>query len=361
MILAVIIVLLVFSAYHTFKFATLRSQKSRLLASVNRISSSEVDRANIGSISFLVAGWNCSADIEPFVSAFRALPLDNKQLVMCVGGKDDSYQRACTLHGDDVLVFEQVPGMGKQKALRASLPHATGDWIYLTDIDSRIYADCVVKMASALASAPCECVTGGMAPLKEQERDSFVTAQWGIDRYGNLMTGEFTSGILGANTLLTRNALKDSGDFGQEAPSGTDYTLAKELLKAGHKILHLKGAEVRTEFSTHLDNYVKRRSRWLRNVLVLGRNYKCYTEVRSVLVTIVLAYLYPVLMIAGWFSQWIWVLFVLLFMHSYLNRVRYGKLSGVRTSAVGIIGTIVGDALAAMRAGHEALIGTVRW
>ena len=357
MVLVVGGVFVLLAIYHLRRFLLVSKETEQLRPST------QVPPALVSprSVSFLVAGWNAASELEPFVNEFRSLPIRDKQLLLCVGGKDGTYDKARTFASECVVVLEQRPGMGKQKALREALPYATGEWIYLTDIDSRLSTECVTRMMMALATERAECVTGGMAPLPEQEQDRFVRAQWAIDRYGSLRTSELTSGILGANTLLTRNALRNAGDFEQDAPSGTDYTLAKELVAAGHNILHVKDAEVRTDFSLLISHYAKRRARWLRNVLILGRKYGCYAEVRSVIVTVGLSFLYPVLLILGFMWWWLWAALLALATHSLLNRLRYCKASQVEAGFRGVWKTFVGDAMAGILAGYETARGKVRW
>ena len=291
------VALSLFIAYHAFRIiAALRQRILREAPSGRGFempAQVSVKSKEFPRVTFLVAGWNAARDILPFVESFHSLESVDKQLVLCVGGPDGGYANAVSFASDNVAVLEQVAGMGKQGALRAALPKADGDWIYLTDIDSRLSADCVEAMMSALAEGGSECVTGGMSPLVEQRQDAFVCAQWGIERYGQLRAGDYVTGVLGANTLLTRSAVDATGGFSTMAPSGTDYTLAKELLAAGFQIRHVKNAEIETEFSHRLRAYIKRRSRWLRNVVTLGRRYGCYGEVRSVSVTLALSFLYP--------------------------------------------------------------------
>ncbi|MEM6430818.1 MAG: glycosyltransferase, partial [Deinococcota bacterium] len=91
-------------------------------------------------VSVLVPAWNAAEDIAAFIAAFHSVDYLNKELILCVGGSDGSFETSQTLAADmtDVQVLEQVPGEGKQGGLRKCLAVSSGEIIYLTDIDCRM-------------------------------------------------------------------------------------------------------------------------------------------------------------------------------------------------------------------------------
>ncbi len=362
--LLVAVAFALFLAYHALRIVVTLRRTTRVAG--RSLQGIRVDAPGSGNwvfprVTFLVAGWNAKHDIRPFLESFYSLGSIDRQLVICIGGPDGGYADALAMSSSDVVVLEQVAGMGKQGALRAGLPHADGEWIYLTDVDSRLSPECVTAMMFALSEGGAECVTGGMSPLMEQRQEAFVCAQWGIERYGQIRAGDYVAGILGANTLLKRSAVETTGSFSAAAPSGTDYTLAKQLVAAGFAIKHVKNAEIETEFSHYLRTYIKRRSRWLRNVVTLGRRYGCYREVRSVYLTIALSFLYPALLLAGVAWHFLWSVFCLLFLHSILNRTRYCAAAGIPVRLMGITKTFIGDAAAGILAAVGAARGSTKW
>ena len=77
-------------------------------------------------VSVLVAAWNESAHIERHIESFQALRYPHKELVLCAGGTDGTYDMAKKYASEVVKVLEQHPGEGKQRALRKAFPQTDG-------------------------------------------------------------------------------------------------------------------------------------------------------------------------------------------------------------------------------------------
>jgi cellulose synthase/poly-beta-1,6-N-acetylglucosamine synthase-like glycosyltransferase len=315
----------------------------------------------VGRVSFLVAAWNAAAEIPAFVAAFRALSYPDKELVLCAGGRDGSLAVARALEGPDLRVLEQLPGEGKQRALRKAFPLAQGDVLYLTDIDCRPNDAAVLPLLRALA-AGAEAATGGIRPLSAQEGSAFVRAQWAIERVNAQRTGLRSSGLRGANAAVRRRAVEASGAFAQEAPSGTDYTLAKELARQGVAIAFCRDSEMPTGFPDALGTYVRKQARWLRNVALLGARYGAWGEVRGVALTMALPCVIGALLLLG---IWRWPLAglgLLLLLHALINRLRYLRAGELpRGGLGGAAATVAGDMAAALVACGQTLRGRLTW
>lgn len=313
------------------------------------------------SVSFLVPGWNCASDLEAFVAAFRALSIANKELILCVGGEDGSEALAQQLAGPDVRVVGQRPGEGKQRALQRIAPMAVGEFVYLTDIDCRPDDGAVLPLVERLERGDVAAVSGGVRPRYDQRDNAFVLSLYAIERVGAHRTGLEASGLRGANAVVSREALRRTGDFAQEAPSGTDYTLAKEMRRAGLRIAFMVESEMPTELPGSLGVYVKKQARWLRNVLVLGLRYGQWSEVSAVVVTLSLPIAILVALAAGFAWPPMFLVAVILPAHAIMNRLRYARVSGLKVSSRAVATTVLGDLGAGLVAVRQAVVGRMTW
>src|SRR5687768_4395368 len=91
--------------------------------------------APVPRLSILVAAWNEAGNLDRHVRSVLSLSFPDRQLVLCAGGTDGTYERALRYAGPDVTVLRQVEGEGKQSALRHCLEAAEGDIVILTDAD----------------------------------------------------------------------------------------------------------------------------------------------------------------------------------------------------------------------------------
>ena len=93
----------------------------------------------------LIKGWQLEwprLENERIIMAIgSARPLEDatriayKELILCAGGPDGTYHLAKTFTSAQVLVFEQKPGEGKQRALQRCFEQSHGVVIFLTDAD----------------------------------------------------------------------------------------------------------------------------------------------------------------------------------------------------------------------------------
>jgi hypothetical protein len=242
------------------------------------------------SLSMLVAGWKCAQDVAPFLTAFADIEYSEKQLVLCVGGDDASYERARAFAGPGVVVLEQVRGEGKQSALQKCAREATGSVVFLTDIDSRPSTDSVMSLIRPIVERQAEVVTGGMRPLDEQIDDPFVRVQWCFTSAVEPAHLAPVMGILGCNVVLTRQALAATGDFVEPTVSGTDYLLARQVTQAGYAIRYARGTPMRTAFSSGFRDHADRQTRWLSNLFEVGIQFGAWSDVIAVIRALTLAY-----------------------------------------------------------------------
>jgi len=313
------------------------------------------------TVTFLVPAWNATEDVEAFIASFNQLGLPKKQLVMCVGGADGSFDVAQKYDGGNILIVEQTPGMGKQRALRESYPYATGNLIYFTDVDCRLEDQVVFAMLSHLHDCRLDVVTGPIQPLRTQVFNSFVAAQWSVERVMAIRQGDTSRGVRGNNAVVTAAALDTSNALHRDVFSGTDYTMAKELIRAGYSIGYHPAAEMPSEYPSRFIIYVRKQARWLRNVLLLGMRYREVGETRAVIFTLLQPFAYLAAAILGFTLPAFWVLAVALLLHSVLNRLSYGRESGIHVTLAGTVKHILGDLSAALIVVYQLLRRRFTW
>ncbi|MBK9121845.1 MAG: glycosyltransferase [Chloroflexi bacterium] len=229
-------------------------------------------------VSVLVAAWNEAALLPSHIESFKRLRYPNRELVLCAGGTDGTVELAASSRSECVVVLEQQPGEGKQRALRKAYEHATGDLFYLTDADCELDDESFEATLAPLLNDAAQAATGGSRPLDRQMSTPFVVQQWYVDRYVRAHWGPSTDGILGRNAAFMRDAVEASGGFRYEAPTGTDYVMAKRLREAGVTILHAPASQIASEYAADFGTYRRQQSRWLRNVVLHGVRFGVYGE-----------------------------------------------------------------------------------
>ena len=312
-------------------------------------------------VSFLVPAWNAANDIVPFVRAFQGLNYPNKELILCAGGADGSLDLAHNCSEAGVIVLEQHPGEGKQRALHRCYAASTGDVIYLTDADSRPTSAVVNNLLRHIVDDGASAVTGASRPLDSQVGNRLIRAQWSQDRLMGA-TPRPATGIHGCHAALTRETVEAAGAFHDDVPSGTDYALAKEVIRAGRKILFVPGDPMPTAYPATVREHVRKQRRWLRNEYVLGRNFGAHSEARSALTAIGGACLLPALLAALLLQVPLSaVSCLLLFVHPLLNRVGRMRRAGLSISPLGSLQHYLAVQVACLLAGFDILRGRAEW
>lgn len=234
-------------------------------------------------VSVLVAAWNEAEMIESHIESFLALRYPHKELVLCAGGRDGTYELAQQYAGEGVTVLEQQPGEGKQRALRRCLAEVSGEIVYLIDADCLLDDQSFERVLAALVDSDEEAATGRFAPLRRQRDNPFVLMQWYVDNFGRARVPDYIEGLIGRNAAVRRPTLERSGGFSPDVYTGTDYFLARQLLADGVRIRYVTDSSVETEFATSARAYLRQQSRWLRNILLHGRAFGAVHQVRSAL------------------------------------------------------------------------------
>jgi len=313
-------------------------------------------------VSFLVPSWNGGPNVEAFVKSFGSLSYPNKELVLAVGGDDGSLAAARACAGQSVVVLEQRAGEGKQASLQRCLEASHGSILYLSDIDCRPSDDAVHALLAELIEDRADAVTGPSRPLDAQLDDAFVRVQWAVERATQPATPSTTQGLLGRNAAVGRDALLAARAFTVEVPSGTDYTLAKELLRSGTTITFVPGAPMPTEYPEQWRTYVRKQARWIRNVATLAPKYGEVSEQRAAAVTIALPFAIGALLLLG--SAGLGAALVIAsFALVYTAVTRYVALhaASLDASVEAILLHLIADLSAAALAGFHIATGARPW
>jgi cellulose synthase/poly-beta-1,6-N-acetylglucosamine synthase-like glycosyltransferase len=352
------------AAWNWWKWRQDRALALRLLAQ----KPGPVQLESTPKVSVLVAAWNEADIIREHVESFLRLRYPNKELILCAGGDDGTHEIACQYAAEQVVVLEQRPGEGKQRALQRCLRSALGEIIFLTDADCILNDDSFTAMLEPIVHEGEAVATGTCKPLAKQQQHSFVVYQWGIQLYGLAQTGVYSPGLQGANCAVLRIALETSGALDGVVSTGTDYHLARQLLHGGFRIRAVPGSSVETEYPERLEDYVGRQSRWVRNLILHGRAHGDHFHTCHALLTGMIGMAGLLLPLGGVLLGWTaWSVWLWLVAHSLMARLRYMGLAhslGVTVPLATLVQLPVflgADWLAAARALVEALIPNLRW
>lgn len=276
-------------------------------------------------VSILVPAWNAAQDIAEFIDSFHALKYPNKELILCAGGSDGSLELARKKADASILVLEQIKGEGKQKSLAKSFARSHGNIIYLTDIDCRLDDESFGRVLKPILGGKEAVVTGSSMPLPKQHTIGAVLIHWATVRKAAGLRPRYIDGVLGRNCAATRTAVENINGFNFDAPTGTDYRMAQELTKHGYKIWFEPMSEVQTEFAWPLGTYVRKRARWLRNVILYAERPRQLAELKGVAINLAIPFallflfILSIILMQGLPA----FLSVLLILHGALNRLRY--------------------------------------
>lgn len=248
------------------------------------LTSSKVDfPSEMPLVSVLVPAWNEAHYIEAHIEHFKRLTYPQKELILCVGGDDGTFASAEKYANDTILVLHQQAGEGKQRALEHSLEHAKGTIIFLTDADCLLDDNVFERTLHPIICAEEVATTGGFSPFMVDREKPFVRTQWYIDTYARSLSGDHVDGLIGRNAAIRRDVLERVGGFSDPVKTGTDYYLAQKLLQAGVEIRFVPDSIVETEYKVSASSYIKQQSRWLRNIILHGREFGSTAQIRNAL------------------------------------------------------------------------------
>ena len=320
-------------------------------------------------VSVLVAAWTESDIIERHINSFLSLRYPSKELVLCGGGEDGTFNLAAAYVGPQIKVLRQQAGEGKQRALARAFPMADGSIFFLTDADCVLDDSCFERTIAPIAIGNEHATTGRYAPLVEQRQNSFVLQQWYVDNYWRERSPLYIEGLIGRNAAVKRDALDLAGGFAAPVMTGTDYYLARQLIRTGTKIRYVHESSIETGFQTDIGKYFRQQSRWLRNIILHGFSFGAWQQVRGALLQCLVGFailLWPLTYVMlGWVSIATWLGLLLYGSLARMRYIRFGELSlarphQVRTYLLAPIFFVL-DQLMLVYALLESLVPWLRW
>lgn len=291
-----------------------------------------VDLKSTPKVSVLVAAWNEADLMKDHIESFLRLRHPNKELILCAGGKDGTFDLARLFPEDQLVVLEQRAGEGKQRALQRCLERSSGEIIFLTDADCLLSDDAFERTLAPIINDGEVATTGTCRPLRQQLSSAFVRHRWFTDLYSATRRGNYVSGLLGRNAALRRDVLTALGEFKADVRTGTDYYLGKQVLSRGMRIRYVADSEVETRYSCDVRDYSRQQTRWIRNVVMHGLRFGAYREVAQCLLPAAIG-LY---MLAGPFSilglgRLGLAFWLVLWDHMLISRIRYMRYGELLT------------------------------
>jgi cellulose synthase/poly-beta-1,6-N-acetylglucosamine synthase-like glycosyltransferase len=281
--------------------------------------------------SILVAAWNEQDTIAAHVRSATALAYPDVEYVLCAGGTDDTYERAKAALAGRGTLLRQEPGEGKQRALRRCAAVANGEIVFLTDADCLLDDLAFERTIEPLVQG-AQAATGRSRPTAAHlRRHPLLFSQWAPQYVAESSVGATSAGLLGRNCAVSRDALRRTGDFSADAPTGTDQHLAWQLARFGVSPVFVRWSFVETATVPSIRGYVRQQSRWLRNHWIHGSASGSAALRRHAALTwaigTTLVVLLPVLAILfGRAPAWAWLALVA---HGTFARARYLRFTSL--------------------------------
>jgi glycosyltransferase involved in cell wall biosynthesis len=311
------------------------------------------------AVSVLLPAWNEAETLGRCLDSLLVIEDPAIEIVLCAGGTDGTFElarRYADGHPNRIVLLEQRPGEGKQVALRRCFERSRGEVIYLTDADCVVPISALRRLVAAIVTGEADAATGPADPFPEQIEDPWVRHQWATVRAVDRGRSDVSTGILGRNCAVSRDAIVAAGGFREPVAIGTDYHFAKCLLAAGRSIRFLP-VPVQTRYAEQIGEYLRQQSRWMRNILVHGPRFGARAEVASVIRTIGLG-----TAILAWPVSWPWTRFrgigLWLLLVGWMTRVRMRNQCALEMEA-GLVPS--GPFKGVLRAFSYALIDLVVW
>jgi cellulose synthase/poly-beta-1,6-N-acetylglucosamine synthase-like glycosyltransferase len=321
--------------YNLYRWIEDQRHLKNLLAARSILPRLNIQDGKAPRVSFLVAAWNEKEVILRFLDAVLSLGYPNFELVLCAGGQDGTWKIASAYQDERLILLEQQPGEGKQRALQRCLEKASGEIIYLIDADCLIDDSVLTWTLAPIINEGEEAISGSnYTPFPEQMNNWLIISQYASQLFSALYHQRYSSGLLGGNSAIRRQALERAGAFNSKVSTGTDYELAKRLLRHGTRIRYEVNASIPSEFPSDIKTYFRQQARWVRNMVLHGIRFQAYGEVLVALRTTLVGFgmlVIPLLALLCAFQTGIFLtaavvlfsIWIACIVHALFSRLRY--------------------------------------
>lgn len=239
------------------------------------------DDERLPRVTVVVPAYNESLVIGPALRSLLALDYPNYEvLIVDDGSTDDTYQKAVEASRESdtvpVRVISKRNG-GKADALNTGMAHASGEFIFNMDGDTRLSRNCLRACVRHFDDPAIGAVAGN---VKVGNRENILTRLQAIEYIEGLAMVRkaqsyfhAVSIVPGPAGMFRRSALMqvrgyDSDTFAEDC----DVTL--KLLLAGWQVRYEPAAVATVETPSRTLNLIKQRYRWTRGMLQAVRKHR---------------------------------------------------------------------------------------
>jgi cellulose synthase/poly-beta-1,6-N-acetylglucosamine synthase-like glycosyltransferase len=275
-------------------------------------------------MTLLVAAWNEEEKIVPFLQSYASLSYPCKELILCAGGTDRTFEQAENFLDPSIVLVRQDAGEGKQRALRRAFPHATGEIIVLTDADCTLEQSSVIRLLEPILSGEESVTNGSCRPEAAQLTNPFVAYQYAAQQQAEtiLAKRKYQQALLGRNCAMHRSVLEAVHAFEEDVPIGTDSFLAKKIIATGRRIRFVRESTVSTAYPVSLQQYCRQRSRWWRNGILYSWRFRLYKRLIRACFRVAVGVAMVALPLIGLLVWPLFLLWLALFGYAYWNRAQ---------------------------------------
>jgi cellulose synthase/poly-beta-1,6-N-acetylglucosamine synthase-like glycosyltransferase len=223
-------------------------------------------------ISVIIAGRNPGMSLVACIRSVLECDYRNLEIIFaddCSTDNTVALARAFE-RGGRVRVFANANHSGKPANLNLALMFTRGEFIFVLDSDSQVYADTIHKMLAYFEDPRVGAVAAGIYP-----RNKTASLLTRFQRIEYMLTYTLTqlwrdkmniiAIVPGMGSMFRATALKGIGGYDMGLGDDTDITL--RLRKAGWRLKMALRGRISTDVPVTLGHLLRQRSRWTRNMV----------------------------------------------------------------------------------------------
>lgn len=222
-------------------------------------------------VSILIPARNEELHIEKCIKNIVKSTYTNYEIIVISDGSTDNtfeiVERLAQVN-PKIKVIEKQP-QGKNAALNEGLIWAEGDIIVLVDADTLVEREWLEHLIEPIVDGRASATSGNPYPYK----CNWVTSYHCLCNLFRIIQGK--KGLFGAGTIaIKKEVIEKIGNFDENAHAVDDFVLSRYMKTMGYDIEIVEKAEVKTDFSSTLIEYLKIEIRWMRSLFHYQINKK---------------------------------------------------------------------------------------